>query len=356
MARSKKIPPQLESLPGLFDDPAEESGLFADPLPVHPAIERAAMRAANRKRGSHGRAERPEIFGDEDFTPLEVKASTEKLFFMSFGSGSSGNAAYLGDGDEGIIIDAGVDSKVILEQLERHGISIKSIKGVLLTHDHSDHVRFVYPLIRKQLHIGLYCTPKILNGMLRRHSISNRIKDYHRPIYKEHPFVIGNFQITAFEVNHDGTDNAGYFIRHGKHKFVVSGDFGSITDRADFYMRQANYLMIESNYDESMLAAGSYPEYLKNRIRSGVGHPDNRLTASYLRKIYSEEMRNVFLCHLSKDNNTPQIAFRVNEQALIDAGATVGDMSNTPYARMASVQLMALPRFEATSLIPLTLK
>ena len=155
---------------------------------------------------------------------------------------------------------------------------------------------------------------------------------------------------------HDGTDNAGFMISYGSHNLVVATDLGCISERADFYMRQANYLMIEANYDDDMLSAGSYPEYLKGRIRSVTGHLDNKVTAEYLARIYTPRLRTIFLCHLSKDNNNPEIALRTVEEALTGAGAIVGDGSNTPYARLATVQLMALPRFESTPLIPLTLK
>lgn len=351
MARYKKYPSGNYSLPGLFDD-METSSMFpqAEPLPTHPAIERAARRMG-------ARAGRPEdIFGSDDLTPLEVSASCDRLNFISFGSGSSGNCAYIGNGEEGFLIDAGVDSDKVISELHRHGIKMESVKGIILTHDHSDHVRYVYSLVRKRLHMGVYCTPKTLNGMLRRHNISNRIKDYHRPVYKEHPFRLGPFTLTPFEVMHDGTDNAGFLISYAGHNLVVATDLGCISERADFYMRQANYLMIEANYDNAMLTAGSYPEYLKSRIRSANGHLDNQVTADYLRQIWTPSLRNIFLCHLSKDNNTPETALGVVEKALTQAGATVGDGSNTPYARMASVQLIALPRFDSTPMIPLTLK
>ena len=357
-ARYKKRPGYSDALPGLFDD-LEAPALFpgADPLPTHPAIQRAILREANLRARTHGQHRQPEeMFAGDDFSPLEVNTTIDRLNFISFGSGSSGNCAYLGDGEQGILIDAGVDADTVVSELRRHGIKMDSIKGIILTHDHSDHVRFVYKLIRKRTHIGLYCTPKTLNGMLRRHSISNRIKDYHRPIYKEHPFKIGNFTLTAFEVMHDGTDNAGFFITRGAHNMAIATDLGCISDRADHYMRQANYLMIEANYDEQMLAAGAYPEYLKGRIRSTTGHLDNAVTANYLKDIHSPSLRYIFLCHLSKDNNTPEIALNQVEQALTAAGVTVGDGTNTPYARMATTQLIALPRYDSTPLLPLTLK
>lgn len=359
MARYKKRPSYSDSLPGLFDDLEGKPILFpgVEPLPTHPAIERAARREANLRGASRGEKMRPEdLFGDSDLTPLEVSPTIDRLNFISFGSGSSGNCAYLGDGEQGILIDAGVDDQTVLTELRRHGIKMESIRGILITHDHSDHVRYLYKLIRKRTHMAVYCTPKTLNGILRRHRISNRIKDYHKAIYKEHPFNVGRFNITAFEVQHDGTDNSGFFITHGHHNMVVATDLGCISDRADFYMRKANYLMIEANYDDKMLTDGTYPEYLKSRIRSNIGHLDNKLTANYLRQIYSPLLRNIFLCHLSQDNNTPEIALHTVERALSEAGATVGDGSNSPYARMAPVQLIALPRFDSTPLIPLTLK
>ncbi|MDE6282602.1 MAG: MBL fold metallo-hydrolase, partial [Muribaculaceae bacterium] len=340
MARYKKRPGYDESVPGLFDD-LEESVLFpgVDSIPTHPLIERAAKREGATRDATPNGLRNNDIFDGEDFSPLELSPTVDRLNFISFGSGSSGNSAYVGDGEQGILIDAGVDDTTVISELRRHGIKIESIKGILLTHDHSDHVRYVYKLIRKRTHMAVYCTPRTLNGMLRRHNISNRIKDYHHPIYKEHPFVVGNFTVTPFEVMHDGSDNVGFLINRGSHNLVVATDLGCISERADYYMRKANYLMIEANYDEAMLAAGTYPEYLKSRIRSNTGHLANTVTAEYLRNIYTPILRNVMLCHLSKDNNTPDIALHTVERALTAAGITVGDGSNTPYARMAPLQL-----------------
>lgn len=340
---------------GLFDNLGDNM-LFpeAAPLPVSPDIERAAKRHLEEQERKRTR----ELFTtpEEMFTPLEDVAPIDQLQYISFGSGSSGNCTYIGDSKTGILIDAGVDIAKVTLELQRNGIPMTRIKGILLTHDHSDHVRYVYAIAKKYRHIGVYCTPKTLNGLLRRHSISNRIKDYHRPIYKEHPFRVGDFEVTAFEVSHDGTDNSGYFLRRGKHHIAVATDLGCVTERADFYMRQANYLMIEANYDDTMLEAGPYPEYLKARIRSANGHLDNEVTAAYLRAIYTPNLRNIFLCHLSKDNNTPEIALDLVEQALKEAGVVaVGDCSGSPYARLAPVQLMALPRFDSSGLITLRL-
>ena len=200
----------------------------------------------------------------DELPPL---AANEKVYFMSFGSGSSGNCSYIGDSQNGFLIDAGVEIAKVIESLRRNGISMDRVKGICLTHDHGDHIRDVYGLLRRYRHLRVYCTPKTLNGILRRHNVSRRIKDYHAPIYKEFPFRIGNFEITAFEVMHDGADNSGYFITHGDIRFAIATDLGCISERVNHYMRQATHIVIEANYDFQMLREGRYPEYLKARIR-----------------------------------------------------------------------------------------
>ncbi len=353
MARFKKRSNMNDGMGGLFDSLGDSLFPEIAPLPTAPVIEKAA-----KKHLEEIQRRRTDMFAGDDgaFAPLDVIPGINKLSFISFGSGSSGNCAYIGDAETGLLIDAGVDYTSVVNELKRVGIGMDRVKGILLTHDHSDHVRYVYAFVRKYRHIGVYCTPRTLNGMLRRHSISNRIKDYHRPIYKEHPFKIGSFEIVAFDVLHDGTDNAGFFISRGNHHITVATDLGCISERADYYLRQANYMMIEANYDDEMLASGPYPEYLKARIRSDNGHLDNVVTADYLGRIYTPQLRQIFLCHLSKDNNRPEKAFNAVESALLAAGVKqVGDGSETPYARMAPVQLRALPRFDSTGLITLRL-
>ena len=207
----------------------------------------------------------------DELPPL---AANEKVYFMSFGSGSSGNCSYIGDSQNGFLIDAGVEIAKVIESLRRNGISMDRVKGICLTHDHGDHIRDVYGLLRRYRHLRVYCTPKTLNGILRRHNVSRRIKDYHAPIYKEFPFRIGNFEITAFEVMHDGADNSGYFITHGDIRFAIATDLGCISERVNHYMRQATHIVIEANYDFQMLREGRYPEYLKARIEAANGHLD----------------------------------------------------------------------------------
>lgn len=276
------------------------------------------------------------------------KASGRNLHYISFASGSSGNSCYIGNDEGGVIVDAGIRADAIEDILKRHGVTMRKVRGLILTHDHSDHVRYSYNLLRNNRHLSLFCTPRVLNGLLRRHSISKRIKEYHTPIFKEIPFKVAGMGITAFEVPHDGSDNMGFSIEFGDHKFVLATDIGSVTERARHYMSRANYLVIEANYDSDMLRLGRYPEYLKARIRSDNGHLDNADTAKFLAEIINPELQYIFLCHLSKDNNTPAKALTAVREALMQRGIRIGHAEETLSDRRCDVQLMALPRFDPT--------
>lgn len=249
----------------------------------------------------------------------------------------------------GIIIDAGVRPDIVWKRLEENGVSQKNIFGVCLTHDHSDHIRYAYSLVRCRRHMRIYCTNRVLNAMLRRHGISKRVTDYHTAIFKEFPFKVGDLELTPFDVPHDAADNMGFSIKYEGKQMVIATDLGEVSDRAKFYMQSVDYLVIESNYDLKMLQDGSYPMYLKSRIQSVHGHMDNTHTASYLAQlVQNKHLKYIFLCHLSKDNNTAEIAYECTRKALIDAGVTVGTGNETIEDRVCDVQLVVLPRFEST--------
>lgn len=281
------------------------------------------------------------------FGELKVGAQAPSMRFISFGSGSSGNCSYVGTEREGVLIDAGVDVEHVFDSLAANGITPGMVKGICLTHDHGDHVHFAYMMARKYK-LRIYCTPRVLNGILRRHNLSRRIKDWHEAIYKEIPFTLAGMKITAFEVPHDGSDNAGFFIEYEGMHFTIATDLGHVSERAYYYMTRANYLMIEANYDSEMLAGGHYPEYLKNRIKAANGHLDNADTARFIADNFSEGLKYIFLCHLSNDNNTPEKAIGAVESELNKKNVTVGKALGTIEDKGKDVQLMALPRYESS--------
>ncbi len=335
----RKNKPALDDLPGLFDTIDITLDGASDPYSEIIATHRTGQKTPERNMAR-----------EYAIDPASLVPHRE-LQYMSFGSGSSGNCAYVGIKNEGgIIIDAGVDAENVLKELKRNSIPADKIAGIILTHDHTDHVRYAYKLLRAVPSMRLYCTPRIINGILRRHSISGRIKDRHTPIFKEFEFAAGPLVITPFEVSHDGSDNVGFHIRAAEKTFVVVTDTGYITERADHYIRKANYLMIEANYDRVMLDTGPYPYYLRARIASATGHMDNKDTAAYLAEIYTEALTDVYLCHLSHDNNTPATAFDTIAAALAARGITVADASGSVESRAASLRLYALPRHDPSPL------
>lgn len=300
-----------------------------------------------KKRSYPGRTPISELSRSKEEKAIDSSADS-RLYYVSLGSGSSGNSCYIGTSQGGILIDAGLKCEDIERKLLENGIPMSKVKGLFLTHDHSDHVRYSYNLLRNHRHIRLFCTLRVLNGLLRRHSISKRIKEYHEPIFKEIPKKILDMEITAFDVPHDGSDNMGFSITFGEKRFVLATDLGAVTERARHYMSQANYLVIEANYDDDMLRLGRYPEYLKARIRTERGHMQNEATAAFLKEIINPRLQYIFLCHLSQDNNTPAKAVKAVREALESVGKKVGNAEETVEDRKADVQLMALPRFDSS--------
>lgn len=286
-----------------------------------------------------------QVAGIEEPVAKSSETPVTGFSYISFGSGSSGNCSYVGNENGGVLVDAGIDTNIVFETLLHNGVKPTMVKGIVLTHDHLDHVRYVYNMVRKYKHLRVYCTPRLLIGLLRRHDISKRIKEYQENIFKEIPFKLAGMNFTAFETSHDGTDNMGFDIELGGKHFVVAADMGYITPRAHNYMSKANFLMMECNYDLTMLNNGFYPEYLKSRVRGDKGHLDNKVAAQFLVDNYHEGLKYVFMCHLSKDNNTPDVARDTLVAALNSRGLTVGDASNEPDQRDRDIQVYALPRF-----------
>ena len=303
---------------------------------------------------------------DETTEPaITYKGVGKGLCFMSFGSGSSGNCDYLGTPRGGVLIDAGIkpppktkrkrkksDNDVLnldeaFAELERNGVPRSMVKGVLLTHAHQDHMRCLYPAISR-CHCSVYCTMGVMSQMLQRCRISTRIQDFHVPIFKEIPFRVMDMEITAFETSHD-VKSVGFSIEYEGERFVVATDMGRITDRAAYYMANANYLMIECNYDLDMLKQGSYPAYLKARVMGDEGHLDNVMAAQFVAEHYHKGLHYAFLCHLSQDNNTEEIALSTMRNALQAKGLTVGDGSNSASQNSCDIQICALPRYNASS-------
>ncbi|MDR1880271.1 MAG: MBL fold metallo-hydrolase [Tannerellaceae bacterium] len=262
-----------------------------------------------------------------------------KLSFLSLASGSSGNCYYLGTPEFGILIDAGIGIRTIFRALKEKSIDFSKILAVLITHDHADHIRTVGCLGTKY-HLPIYATEAVHTGIERSRYVEESLGAARKIIEKEVSFMINDFKITAFEVPHDSTDNVGFHIEYNDHAFTFATDVGHITGTVSKYLCKANHLIIEANYDEEMLKFGSYPVFLKERVASPTGHLSNRETAEFLATHYHPKLKDIWLCHLSRDNNHPELAYKTVDIRLFNEGIRVGkDVSLTALKRSTPSEL-----------------
>lgn len=240
--------------------------------------------------------------------------------FLSLGSGSSGNCYYLATKTCGILIDAGIGIRSIKKIFKDYALNLDTIRAVLITHDHADHIKAVGHLAKKHS-IPIYSTPEVHAGINWSYCMTEKLDNAHRRfINKEETIQIEDFSITCFEVPHDATDNVGYCISVGDKTFSFITDIGHITDTAAAYIERSNYLILEANYDETMLQMGPYPQHLKARIASPNGHMSNSEMANYLAEHFPAGLKYLWLCHLSKDNNHPELAYKTVETAFKQHG------------------------------------
>jgi len=240
-----------------------------------------------------------------------------KLNFCSLSSGSSGNCYYLGNEFHGILIDAGISATSIRKFLKNMDISMQTIMGVLITHNHIDHIRGLEVLARKN-NLPVFTTTKIWNSILTPQK--NISRDSIREITLMQKFHLAGFDIEAFPVCHDAPETIGFHICAGDKKITIVTDLGHICQTAAPYIKAANLLVIESNYDEQMLVNGRYPHYSKARIQSDHGHLGNHQTAAFLADIISDNLSDICLAHLSINNNTPELVLQTLYQTFSERG------------------------------------
>lgn len=246
------------------------------------------------------------------------------LNFICLGSGSSGNSYFLFSEKCGILIDAGIGIRKLKKHLRSMGQGVEKIKAILITHDHADHIKAVGVLANEQ-GIPVYSTKLVHEGINRNYCVTSKLKENNiRYIEKGIPFVLEDLEIMAFEVPHDSSDNVGYTIQKEGIKFCLITDIGHITSIVAEQVKEASYLVLEANHDEDMLMMGPYPDYLKNRIKGNKGHLCNKDAAMLLAENISEKLRHVWLCHLSEENNHPELARKTIDTILRNYGIIVG--------------------------------
>jgi phosphoribosyl 1,2-cyclic phosphodiesterase len=196
------------------------------------------------------------------------------------------------------------------------------IIGVIITHEHIDHIKALGVLADK-IKIPVYATQDVHIGVTNNHRIRMLPSDKCMIIEKDVPFQLNDFRITPFEVPHDSLDNVGFFMECFKHSFTFVTDIGHITPTVSNYACRANHLVIEANYHESMLQEGTYPQRLKKRIAGENGHLSNQAVAEFLASNYHPHLKNIWLCHLSGENNHPELARKTVSERMHENGIRV---------------------------------
>ncbi len=263
----------------------------------------------------------------------------DKLRFQSFASGSSGNCYYVGNMSCGILIDAGISSRTIRKCLKSIGLDFDKIWGLFITHDHADHIRGVGTL-GERYHIPVYATRKVHEGINRSYCVTQKLSGCRKYIEKYETIQVGDFSITSFPVSHDATESVGYTVEYQGKKITFATDLGYVTEDVITHITRTDYLVLEANYDEEMLMNGKYPYHLKQRIVSETGHLSNKQTGQCLLEYYHNGLQHVFLCHLSKENNLPELACKTIREHLDSKQIMVGrDLSLTALERFSPSEL-----------------
>ncbi len=235
------------------------------------------------------------------------------------GSGSSGNATFVESGDARVLVDAGFSCKKIEEKLSKIDICPKTIKALLITHEHTDHISGAGIFSRKY-DVPIYITQKSFEAGKEK---IGKVKDENIKIISR-DFNICNMNIVPFEVMHDAEQTVGYEIKNSEGKKIsLANDIGYITNGVKEHFKGSDAILIESNYDYNMLMNGPYPWELKNRVKGKNGHLSNLDCAKFIKSIYHEFMQKVYLVHISKDNNTYNTAFRTVNEHLKDEGVNI---------------------------------
>lgn len=246
------------------------------------------------------------------------------LRFISFGSGSSGNCYYLYTETDSLMIDVGVGLRSLKKHFHNYGLHLEDVRHVLVTHDHADHVKSVGS-ISNDYQLPVYTTREVHEGIGRNYCVRKKIQPQNvQVIEKGVPLEIGEFKVTPFGVPHDSADNVGYQVECGGVCFCLITDVGHVTEEMRDFIGRANYLVIEANHSVEMLRQGFYPQYLKSRILGPNGHLSNDACGEALALYATDKLRHVWLCHLSEQNNHPELARKTVEQILRNYGIVAG--------------------------------
>ena len=237
----------------------------------------------------------------------------------SIASGSSGNCIYVGSDNAHVLVDAGISGKRITQGLNSLDLTGEDIDGILVTHEHSDHIQGLGVIARKY-HIPIYATGGTVDAMSRMRSLGKMPDGIFREIREDEPFVIKDMTINPFTISHDAVQPVGYRLECGEQSVGIATDLGKYNDYIIGHLQNLDALLLEANHDIRMLQVGKYPYYLKQRILGDRGHLSNENAGRLLCRLLHDNLKAVFLGHLSRENNYEELAYET-----VCSEVTLGD-------------------------------
>ena len=261
----------------------------------------------------------------------------------SIASGSSGNCIYVGDDQTHLLVDTGISKKRIEEGLSKLEIKGDELEGILITHEHVDHIQGLGVFSRKY-EIPIYATPGTIEGIRNCKSLGKLPEGLLHEIEIDHPFSLGTLNIDPFAISHDANEPSGYRIENGKKSVADATDLGVYDDYTVEHLSDLNAVVLEANHDIHMLEVGPYPYPLKRRVMGDKGHLSNELSGKLLCDILHDDLQYVVLGHLSKENNYEELAYET-----VKLEISIGD---NPY-KGDDIPMMVAKRDQVSDIITL---
>lgn len=252
------------------------------------------------------------------------REQTKPFYLYPITSGSSGNCSLIQAGETRILVDIGLSGKKLIQALCDKDIDPESIDAIMITHEHSDHIKGVGIFSRK-FHIPIYATEGTWQAINEGNLIGKIGDEYKQLIFKEEMLRLKELEIMPYAIYHDAVDPVGYIFKYKNKKITFATDLGKVDDYILNHLKGSNGLLLEFNHDVNMLEAGTYPYPLKRRVLSDRGHLSNEVAANALVETYHEDLEWVILAHLSHENNLPDLAYLTAKVALEAEHIQVGE-------------------------------
>ncbi|SCX82514.1 Phosphoribosyl 1,2-cyclic phosphodiesterase [Butyrivibrio sp. INlla14] len=261
--------------------------------------------------------------------------------FTSIASGSSGNCTYIGSERTHILIDAGVSKKRIEEGLKELELGLSDLDAIFVTHEHTDHIAALHTILKKY-DIPIYATNGTIEGIKFSDKKGEMLDSRFIPVETDKEVSVGDMILNPMRISHDANEPCGYRIFCGDKKIGVATDLGCYTDYTVECLRDCDALLLEANHDIRMLQTGPYPYQLKRRILGDSGHLSNEKSGELLCKLLNDKIKGIFLGHLSKENNLPELAYETVRVEI--------DMGENPY-HSSDFEIMVANRSEISRII-----